>query len=68
MIEEASLINDPEERLEAWGEVDKAIMALAPVVPWVWDNQPNIQSADVDGVLNKFNANWDLSFTSLPEG
>ncbi len=27
MIEEASLINDPEERLEAWGEVDKAVMA-----------------------------------------
>ena len=68
MIEEASLINDPQERLDAWGEVDKAVMAQAAVVPWVWDNQSNVRSADVDGVINKFNASWDLSFTSLPEG
>ncbi len=68
MIEEASLINDPQERLDAWGEVDNAVMAAAAVVPWVWDNQSNVRSADVDGVINKFNASWDLSFTSLPEG
>ena len=37
-------------------------------MPWVWDNQANIKSADVLGVVNKFNANWDLSFTSLPQG
>jgi len=67
-IEEASLVNDPEERLQAWGDVDKAIMALAPVVPWVWDNQVNVRSPDVDGVINKFNASWDLSYTSITGG
>ena len=41
------------------------IMEQAPAIPWIWDNQANIQSADVAGVINMFNANWDLSFTSL---
>ena len=67
-MEEASLINDPEERAQAWGEIDSQISALAPAVPWIWDNQSNIKSADVAGVINKFNANWDLSYTSLPQG
>ena len=42
-------------------------MALAPIIPYIWDNQANIQSADVAGVVNKFNANWDLAFTSLKD-
>lgn len=67
-IADARLINDPEERAATWGEIDKQITAQAPAVPWVWDNQANIKSADVLGVINKFNANWDLSFTSLPQG
>jgi peptide/nickel transport system substrate-binding protein len=61
----AQLINDPAERAQAWGDIDTQIMEQAPVVPWVWDNQPNIESADVAGVINLFNANWDLAFTSL---
>jgi peptide/nickel transport system substrate-binding protein len=61
----AQLINDPAERAQAWGDIDTMIMEQAPVVPWVWDNQPNIESADVAGVINLFNANWDLAFTSL---
>ena len=64
-IEEATYLDDPEERAQAWGEVDRMIMEQAPVVPWIWDNQSNIQSADVAGVINQFNANWDLSYTSL---
>jgi hypothetical protein len=41
------------------------IMAQAPAIPYIWDDQANIASADVAGVVNKSNANWDLSFTSL---
>jgi peptide/nickel transport system substrate-binding protein len=61
----AQVINDPAERAQAWGDIDTQIMEQAPVVPWVWDNQPNIESADVAGVIQLFNANWDLSYTSL---
>ncbi len=64
-IDEATLIADPEERAKAWGEIDKMITEQAAAVPYVWDNQVNIQSADVAGVINLFNANWDLAFTSL---
>jgi peptide/nickel transport system substrate-binding protein len=64
-IDAAKLVDDPAERNQAWGDVDKQAMALAPVIPYIWDNQANIASADVAGVVNKFNANWDLAFTSL---
>ena len=64
-IDSAVLIDDQEERNQAWGDVDTLINEQAPAVPWVWDSQANIASADVAGVINKFNANWDLTFTSL---
>ncbi|MEJ7875056.1 MAG: ABC transporter substrate-binding protein [Solirubrobacterales bacterium] len=67
-IADAVTINDPQERLDAWGQIDQDIMAQAPVVPWIWDNQPNVRSTDVDGVINKFNASWDLSYTSITGG
>ena len=66
-IDEAKLIDDPDEREQTWGEVDTLISEQAPAIPYIWDEQANIQSADVAGVINKFNANWDLSFTSLEE-
>ena len=64
-IDKAKLIDDPAERNQAWADVDHQVMALAPVIPYIWDNQANIASADVAGVVNKFNANWDLAYTSL---
>jgi peptide/nickel transport system substrate-binding protein len=64
-INEAKLIDDPDERAQAWGEADRLITAQAPAIPYIWDNQANIASADVAGVISVFNANWDLTFTSL---
>ncbi len=64
-INDATLIDDLEERNKAWGEVDRMITEQAPAIPYIWDDQANIQSPDVAGVINKFNANWDLAFTSL---
>jgi len=64
-IQDATYLDDPDERAQAWAEVDTMIMEQAPVVPWIWDNQANIQSADVAGVINLFNANWDLSYSSI---
>lgn len=64
---EARLINDPDERARAWGEIDQMITEQAPAVPWIWDNQANIRSPNVNGVVNKSNASWDLSFTSIDQ-
>jgi len=64
-IDDAALVTDLDERADAWGEVDKMITAVAPAIPYIWDDQANIQSANVAGVVNKANANWDLAFTSI---
>jgi peptide/nickel transport system substrate-binding protein len=66
-IHDAVYVDDRDARAEAWGKVDDMVMAQAVAVPWVWDNQSNIESANVNGVINLFNANWDLSFTSLAQ-
>ena len=65
MFVEASKINDPEERAKAWAEIDRALVENAIAVPWLWDKVPNIRSADVHGVIGRWNAAWDLSFMSL---
>jgi peptide/nickel transport system substrate-binding protein len=67
-IEEAQLVNDPEERAEAWGEIDTMITEQAPAIPYVWDNQANVSSANVNQVINLFNAVTDLSYTSIDQG
>jgi peptide/nickel transport system substrate-binding protein len=66
-IHDAVYVDDPAARAEAWGKVDDMVMEQGLAVPWVWDNQSNIESADVNGVINLFNANWDLSFTSMAQ-
>jgi peptide/nickel transport system substrate-binding protein len=64
-MDKAETIVDPAERAKAWGDIDKMVTEAAPAVPWIWDNQPNIWSKNVNGVINKFNAHVDLGFTSL---
>ena len=61
----AEVLTDPADRAKAWGEIDKQITALAPVIPWNWDKQPVLRSKDVNGVVSRFNAQWDLAFTSV---
>jgi peptide/nickel transport system substrate-binding protein len=58
-------VQDITQRAQVWGQIDKQITALAPGVPWLWDTQPMLQSKDVNGVINRSNASWDLAFTSL---
>jgi peptide/nickel transport system substrate-binding protein len=67
-INDASAIDDPAERAEAFGEVDKMITELAPAVPLIWDDQPNVRSANVNGVITLYNAQWDISYVSLEGG
>jgi peptide/nickel transport system substrate-binding protein len=52
-------------RPAARAEIDKMVTAQAPVIPWIWDKQPLIQSANVNGVASISNAQWELAWTSL---
>jgi peptide/nickel transport system substrate-binding protein len=64
-IDKAKTLTDPAARARAWGEVDRAITALAPAVPLVWDKVPMAHSKDVDGVPNEQLGIWDFAFTSI---
>jgi peptide/nickel transport system substrate-binding protein len=64
-LDDARKIIDPADRDKAYGEIDKMVTAQAPAVPWIWDKQANITSSDVQGVIAQWNADWDLSYTSV---
>ena len=61
----AKVVIDPEERAQTWAEIDKKITELAPAVMWIWDDSPEIRSANVKGVVDADNAKWSLAHTSL---
>ncbi|WP_372789137.1 ABC transporter substrate-binding protein [Paraconexibacter sp.] len=63
-MDEAALL-EGDARNAAWGNVDKMIMAQAPVVPFIWDKTTLIWSKDVNGLGNPYNSLVDLTFTSL---
>jgi peptide/nickel transport system substrate-binding protein len=64
-MDDAEVINETDERNTAWGEIDKMITEKGAAIPWLWDKQPMLRSADVNGVVNQSNAAWDLAFTSI---
>jgi peptide/nickel transport system substrate-binding protein len=64
-MDKAEVVNDPAQRNQAWGDVDKTVTGLAPGVAWLWDKQPMLESKNVNGVVNVANASWDLTFSSL---
>jgi peptide/nickel transport system substrate-binding protein len=64
-MDKADPLTDPAPRQEAFGQIDTQITEQAPGVPWLWDKTLGIRSKDVNGVINAFNASWDVSFSSL---
>jgi peptide/nickel transport system substrate-binding protein len=64
-MDKAKQLTDPAERNKAWAAIDDQITAGAYVVMWIWDNDVNLESANVNGVQSKFNASWDVTYTSL---
>jgi peptide/nickel transport system substrate-binding protein len=64
-MDKAETLTDPAARAKAWAEIDKQATAQAFYIPWLWDNQINFASANVNGVKNKFNSSWDFTASSL---
>lgn len=61
----ATLVVDPAERARAWGAVDRMVTSEAAAVPLSWGRFPLVRSKDVDGVVYRYLAEWDPTFTSL---
>ena len=53
------------DRNQAWADVNKLIVADAPGIPYIWDTSFQLESPDVNGVMNGYYTTWDLSFSSL---
>ena len=66
-MDEAAVIGNLDERAEVWGDLDTQVMEQAPAIPYVWDDQGNARSPNVQGVVNLSNGQWDIAFTSLAE-
>jgi peptide/nickel transport system substrate-binding protein len=64
-LNQAKQITDPTARANAYGQLDKQLTGLAYYDMWVWDNDVGLQSSDVNGVWNKFDADWDYTSISL---
>ena len=64
-IEAAKLVTDPNERAQAWADVNRQIVAQAPAIPYMWDYQSVVASPNVRGVQNGYSTTWDWNFTSL---
>ena len=64
-LDAAKYIVDPTQRAAAYGKIDDMIMAEAPAIPWDWDYQANVNSANVLPVVNEFNGTADLAYTSI---
>ena len=58
-------LTDPTQRADAWGKINTALMANVYAVPWIWDNDVNFTSKNVNGVVSKFIGGWDLTNSSL---
>ena len=57
--------NAPHARARAWGRIDRLLVDQVAAIPWYWDAQANIESANVKGVIAEWNATWDLTFSSV---
>ncbi|MBV9213713.1 MAG: hypothetical protein JOZ25_08725 [Actinobacteria bacterium] len=64
-MDRAEQIPDAASRAKAWGELDRTITGLAVEIPWIWDNNVNERSKNVNGMVNAFDGTWDVSYTSI---
>jgi peptide/nickel transport system substrate-binding protein len=64
-MDAAETIVGTDKRAQAWADIDKMVMEQAAAITWQWDKPILVRSANVNGVLNKANAAWDLSSVSL---
>jgi peptide/nickel transport system substrate-binding protein len=63
-IDSAAAITDESARLAAFAKADKMIVDDAPAIPEVWSDNALLEGTSVHGVLDPWNDDWNLSFSS----
>lgn len=64
-MDKATTIAEGPDRLKAWAEVDRMITSAAPAIPAVWATNAHVKGSEVHGVIDPWNADWNLSFSSV---
>jgi peptide/nickel transport system substrate-binding protein len=64
-MDKAETVVGDDARAQAWADIDKMVMEQAAAITWQWDKPYLVMSSNVNPVLNKANAAWDLSSMSL---
>ena len=65
-MDQAELVTGTANRAVAWAKIDDMLVAQAVAVPFQFEAQPLVRSADVQGVSQQWNeGTWDYAFTSL---
>jgi peptide/nickel transport system substrate-binding protein len=65
-IDSAAAVTDAARRAQIYGQLDRELTGQVYYITWLWDNEVNYTSKNVNGVQNAFNSNaWDLTFSSL---
>ena len=63
-MDKAAQITDPAQRRQAWADIDKMLVMDAPAIPEIWASNALVKGSKVKGVLDKWNDDWNLSFSS----
>jgi peptide/nickel transport system substrate-binding protein len=63
-MDAAAAITNHAQRLQAFAQVDKMIVDDAPAIPEIWADNALVEGSKVRGVLDPWNDDWNLSFSS----
>jgi peptide/nickel transport system substrate-binding protein len=63
-MDKAAQITDPTQRHQAWAQVNKMLVMDAPAIPEIWASNALVKGTQVKGVLDKWNDDWNLSFSA----
>jgi peptide/nickel transport system substrate-binding protein len=63
-IDNAAAISDPTARYKAFSAADKMIVDDAAAIPEIWSDNALLEGSKVKGVLDPWNDDWNLSFSS----
>lgn len=64
-MDEATKVTEPAARAKAWAKVNRMIVEKIPAIPAVWSANALVKGSQVKGVLDTFNNDWNLTWSSI---
>jgi peptide/nickel transport system substrate-binding protein len=64
-MDKATTVTDPTARAKAWADVNKQIVEKAPAIPAIWSSNALLKGTQVHGVLDTWNNDWNLTWSSV---